>query len=211
MRTQFLPAWVVLVAVAASCAPEDKCSGELIYDSVENVCRACPKESTYKNDACKCKSGYAFEDFRCVKNDDGMVDPKDAGGNEDDAGMMTGGAASCADYCSFANSCVGKNTLATAALPDIVMGLHADDQAECTDSCQSSLGNDGSTDPVVACIDAGREAAACEGKTTQASLTSALMLVADCCRPRKSNALCKSICAPFKANPLTASMADFCD
>lgn len=203
----------MLCGIAGSCAPEDKCSGDRYFDEPSGLCFSCPMDATLKNGTCKCKDKYEFKNRRCVLKAGETEDPKDAGmmQEEDDAGMPPPAATSCSDYCSFANSCIGKSTLATAALPDIVTGLHADDAAQCTDSCQSELGNDGSSDPVVACIEAGREAADCEGKSTQQSLTSALMLVADCCRPHRDNALCMSICVPLKANPLTATTIDFCD
>jgi hypothetical protein len=204
---------MLFCALASSCAPEDKCSGELVYDPI-GVCRRCPMGAAFKDGTCKCKAGAEYVDFKCVAKGGPMMEPSDAGADargEEDAGAPPAAAVSCSDYCTFATSCIGENMLATAALPDIVTGLHADDKAECRENCQSDLGNDGSSDPVVACIEAGREAADCAGKSTQQSLASGLMLVGNCCRPHKDNMLCKSICATFKANPLTASMVDFCD
>jgi hypothetical protein len=220
MRIPPSAALVMLCAIAGSCAPEEKCSGERYFEVASGLCFSCPMDATLKNGTCKCKDKYEFKNRRCVLKDGETDEPMDAGKpNEKDAGMMseedTGmsmpAGPTCADYCGFAKACIGDNMLAKAALPTIITGLHADDVDACTDNCQSELGNDGSSDPAVACIEAGREAAMCAGVSTQDGLASGLMLVADCCRPRKSNALCKSICVPLKANPLTSSMVDFCD
>jgi hypothetical protein len=218
MRILSSAALVMLCAIAGSCAPEDKCAGDRYYEKATALCFACPMDATFKNDTCKCKdSKYEFKNRRCVLKDGETVEPKDAGMkdaemmSEDDTGVSMPAGPTCADYCGFVKACIGENMLAMAALPAIITGIHADDVAECTESCQDDLGNDGSSDPVVACIASGQEAAMCAGDDTEGGLTAGLMLVGDCCKPHKSNALCKSICAPLKANPLTASRVDFCD
>jgi hypothetical protein len=214
-------ALIVLWAVAGGCAPDQKCSGEQYYDSVTELCRVCPMEATFKNGTCKCKAQYQFVNMRCVLMADAMSGPPDTGANDSgtvDAGTVdtgmpeTGGpsGAGCVEYCDFATSCIGANPIAKAALPDIVSGIHADNEATCTSSCNSALDGEGAGDPFVACIEAGREEAACAGVSNQAAFAAAMTLVGDCCRPRQDNALCKSICVPLKANQLTSSMADFC-
>jgi hypothetical protein len=153
-----------------------------------------------------CKDQYTFVHNKCMLMDGAVIEVPDAG-PAIEAGMST---AKCSDYCDFAKVCIGDSALAKAALADIVSGLHADAPAACTSSCMSDLGGDGSSDPVVACVEAGRAAAACAGDSTQAGLGGAIGLLGDCCRPRMNNALCKSICKPFKANVLVSSMVDFC-
>jgi hypothetical protein len=209
MRIPSSGALLMLCAIAGSCAPEDKCSGELYFEEATGLCRTCPMDSTFRNGTCKCKAQYAFVKNRCVLKDGEVIEPPDAGMLQQDTGMPSG--VGCTDYCGFAKSCIGGNSLAQAALPTIITGLHADDEQACAESCQTDLGSSGAGDPVVACIEAGREAAACAGQSSQQALAAALMLVADCCGPRKDNALCRSICVPLKANPLTAGMVTFCD
>lgn len=208
MRVRLSASLIVLCAVAGGCAPETKCSGEQIYDSVAELCRVCPMTATFKNGTCKCKDSYEFVNMRCVLMDGAMIETPDSG--SDDSGTGSSASVACTEYCDFAKSCLGDNTLAQSALPDIVMGLHADSVAACTSNCKKVLGGEGSGDPTIACIEAGREAAACDGDTSQVGLAGAMMLVGDCCRPRQDNALCKSICEPLKANSITASMNDFC-
>jgi hypothetical protein len=217
MRITSSAAVVMLFAIASSCAPEDKCGGGQFYDRTSGVCFPCPMNATFKNGTCKCKdSDYEFKNRTCVRRPGVMDEPVDAGASSDsstpeDSSMSTPSGPVCGDYCGFANSCLGKNVLATSALPSVITGLHADDPKACKDNCERELGNDGSGDPAIACIEAGREAAMCANQSTQQGLIGALMLVGDCCRPRKGNALCKSICVPLKAEPLTSSMIDFCD
>jgi hypothetical protein len=219
MRIPSSAALVLLCAMTGSCAPEEKCSGDRYFELASDLCFSCPMDAVLKNGTCKCKdSKYEFKNRRCVLKDGETVEPKDAGTpmdgsmmSEEDTGTSMPAGPTCADYCGFAKACIGDNMLAKAALPTIITGIHADNVGACTDNCESELGNDGSSDPVVACIEAGRDAAKCAGDNTQTGLASGLMLVADCCRPRKDNALCKSICAPLKANTLTAGMVDFCD
>lgn len=198
--------WNVLLlasAIFGSCQPEEKCSGELYWDPVEYACRTCPKNATFKDGSCDCAEPYEFTKGVCVLRDGAVIE-------EPDAGMMAGGDASCATYCDFANVCIGENGLAMSALSDIVTGLHADNKAACTNACMSDLGGDGASDPVVACVEAGRDAAMCADMDSQEALGGAMMLVGDCCRTRPNNALCKSICKTLKANALVASMLDYC-
>jgi hypothetical protein len=202
---------IVLFAFASGCTPEERCSGKQYFDSAAYICRLCPMGTTFKNGTCKCKDQYEFVDNRCVLMDGAVIETPDAGTEDSGAADTAAPAAlSCMDYCDFAKSCIGDNGLAKAALSDVVSGLHADDAAACTSNCKSELGDGEASDPVVACIEAGREAAACAGDSSQTAIAAAFTLLADCCRPRQENALCKSICVPLKANPLTSGMVDFC-
>jgi hypothetical protein len=94
-----------------------------------------------------------------------------------DTGSAPPSGASCGDYCDFANACISANALASAALPDVVSGLHAADKSACTSSCADDLGADGSSDSVVACVQAGRADAACDHVSTQAGLAGAIGLI----------------------------------
>jgi hypothetical protein len=217
MRVRLNASFLVLWAITGGCAPEQKCSGKQYYDPVIVGCRLCPMDATFKNGTCECKGGSEFVKNRCVLLDGAVLETPDTGtadtGTADTGAADTGAAdtATCETYCDFAKVCLGENTLAAAALPDVITGLHADDTAACTSSCKSDLGREGAGDPVVACVEAGRDEAACAGDSSQAGLSGAFMLLADCCRPRRDNALCKSICKPLKANALVAGMVDFCD
>jgi hypothetical protein len=210
MRVRLIPLVSLLfVMVAGSCAPKQKCSGTQYYDPEVLTCRPCPKTATFKDGTCECKDPlFTFVNNKCMLMDGAVIEePADAGGDTE-GGMMS--TATCADYCDFAKVCVGDNALAKAALSDIVKGLHADDPAACTMSCEADLGGDGSGDPVIACIEAGRAAAMCAGNSTQAGLAGGISLIGDCCRPHMTNGLCKSICKTMKANTIIASMVDFC-
>jgi hypothetical protein len=169
--------------------------------------------ATFKDGTCECNDDkYEFKNRSCVLKDGETAEPADSGTMQDeDAGATMAGGAGCDNYCDFASSCIGANMLAQSALPTIITGLHADDVAACTSNCQSALGDDGSNDAVIACIEAGRDLVMCSGSGSQQSLTDAMGLISDCCTPRQSNALCKAICVPLKANPLTASSVQFCD
>lgn len=201
MRVRLSGSLLVLCAVAGGCEPEPRCSGALYYDPVLISCWPCPMDATFKNGTCQCKDSYEFVNHRCVLMDGAVIEMPDTG---------TPAASSCMDYCDFAKVCIGDNALAKSALSDIVSGLHADDTAACTSSCESDLGGDGSSDPVVACIEAGREAAACTTADSQMGLGNTFGLLGDCCRSRQDNALCKAICKPLKANALVSGMIDFC-
>jgi hypothetical protein len=217
MRVRLSASIVLLCSLAASCAPKEKCSGTLYYDPVNESCRECPKTATFKGGTCRCKSGYAFKNDRCeLKDSSGLETPDSSTSSMDDSGgpnlpdsSMPSGP-SCAEYCDFAKLCIGDNTLAAGALPDIVAGLHAKDTSACASACQSDLGGSGANNPVVTCIDSGRDAAMCAGDSSQTALAGAIGLVADCCRTNQADALCKSICKTLKANALIAGMVDFC-
>jgi hypothetical protein len=213
MRNSTGAALLMLCAIAGGCEPKDKCGAGRYYESATALCFDCPMDATFKNDRCECNDDkYEFKNRSCVLKDGETAEPPDSGMmQEEDAGASATAAVRCDDYCGFAMVCIGNNTLAQSALPAIITGLHADDEAACTASCESTLGNDGSNDPVIACIEAGRDTLMCSGGGSTDSLTDAMMLVSDCCTPRRSNALCKSICVPLKANPLTASSVMFCD
>jgi hypothetical protein len=211
MRVRFSMFLVVLFAVTDGCAPKEKCGGVHYYDPDTVSCRPCPKTATFKDGTCECKDPlYTFANNKCVLMDGAVPEEPEDSGPPPDSGMTTGSTPNCGSYCEFAKVCIGDNTLAQAALSDIVKGLHADDPAACKSSCESDLGGDGSGDPVIACIDAGQEAAACAGNSTQAGLAGGITLLGDCCRPHMTNGLCKSICKTMKANALISSMVDFC-
>jgi hypothetical protein len=129
-----------------------------------------------------------------------------AGG--DDAGP---GEANCSDYCDFAKRCIGDNAIAASLLSDVIAGLNASDSATCVSGCAVDTGGDGSENPVVSCIADGRQAAMCDGDSTQAGLAAAFGLLGECCGTRNGEPLCQSICTPLRANSLTSSMITFCD
>lgn len=213
MRYPIGAALMMVFVIASGCAPKDKCGSEQrFYEPVSELCFDCPKNSTLQNGTCVCNDDkYEFKNRNCVLKDGETVDAGTKPEDDSGTGSTSGSGASCSDYCDFAKSCIGNNTLAQSALPTIISGLHADDAAACTASCQSDLGNEGSGDPVIACIKAGSDGVMCEGGGSQQTLTDGLSLVGDCCTPNKSNALCKAICATLKANPLTANAVMFCD
>ncbi|HKU41411.1 MAG TPA: hypothetical protein VJR89_24810 [Polyangiales bacterium] len=208
--------WVYLsVALGCSitaCVPEEKCGGDLYYDGVS--CRKCPDDAKLKGDTCVCDESeyYEFKDNKCTLKK-GAMPPEETvdAGMSDGGGSGGGDGPTCGDYCEFAKGCIGDNGIAAAALSDIVKGLKADNVSSCTNACESDLGGDGSSDPVVACIEAGRAKAACEGDSTQAGLMGAFGLLGDCCKGKTSHKLCKSICAPLLANPLTKNSVTFCN
>jgi hypothetical protein len=204
MRIRF-SAFSLLCAVVSGCAPEPKCGGALYSDPASTNCRPCPKDSTFKNGTCVCKDPYEFVNNRCELMDGAVIETPDTG-------PASSVAATCGDYCDFVNVCIGTNAIAQAALKDIVTGLHADDTdtAACESSCKSDTGGDGSSDPVVACIEAGRMAAACAGDSTQTGLGGAIKLLGDCCRPNKIDMLCMSICKVLTSNALVKDQIDFC-
>lgn len=206
--TNSLIAFLLSVVSLLACAPEDKCGGQLYYDPATTNCRRCPMNAMFKDGSCVCtKDKYVFENNMCVLMDGAVPDkPMD-----EDSGKAGGGGPSCSDYCDFAKSCVGENSLAAAALKDIVMGLHADDTDACTSACKKDVGGDGSMDPVVACITKGVDDAMCVDNPTQAGITGAFTLIGQCCGPNKDNMLCKSICATLKANSLVSAQVTYCD
>jgi hypothetical protein len=179
-----------------------KCNGTLYYDPTTDNCRACPKDTTFKNGTCECKDQYEFANNRCALMDGAVVEVPDAG--------MSETALSCGDYCAFANSCVGMNDIAKLALSDIITGLHADDTSACASHCADVIGGDGSDDPIVQCIAAGAASTGCANDATRDGLTKTIGLVGTCCKPAADNALCKSICTTLKANATIASSIDFC-
>ena len=210
MRVRSMVPCLLLCVLATGCAPEKKCSGVLYYDPASYSCLPCPKNSTFKDGTCECKDQYEFVNNRCELKDGAVIEMPDAGMSAADS-SMAGASGSCADYCGFANECIGRNTIASTALKEVVSGLHADDTAACTSNCESVLGADASKDPVISCFGAGRATAMCAGNDTQDGLANAFALVGECCGTRKSNALCKSICSALKSNSIVASMVDFCD
>jgi hypothetical protein len=82
--------------------------------------------------------------------------------------------------------------------------------AGCVSSCKTDTGDDGSKDVVVACIDSGRDKAACAGDSTQAGVMGALGLIGECCGANPANTLCKSICKVLSANALLKGQLPFC-
>ena len=182
---------VLLAALSAACAPEDKCSGELYYDAETTNCLRCPMDAKFKGGTCECKENFEFKNKRCVLKE-GAEAPK-----------------GCENYCDFAKVCVGDNGLVASALETVILALHATEPAMCVDACKTDLGNDGSNDPVVKCIEDGRAAAMC-AESTVAGITGAFTLIGQCCGANMGNELCKSICVALKSNPMTAMNASYC-
>lgn len=209
MRIILLVALMVLCA-GASCAPEKKCSGELVYDEVTDACAPCPKDAPFKDGTCICPAGYDYVDYLCKLNADAMVmqmDMEDAGAMPDAGGAYQG--ATCQDYCSFMNTCIGMNSLA-GALGTVSADLHADDPAACTSSCQSELGSGETSNAAVACMSAEKANPMCGDPNPQTGLTTAFGVIGECCLTRPSDPLCKSICKPLKASPIFSTMVPFC-
>jgi hypothetical protein len=207
---------LIVLCAGAACAPEKKCSGELVYDDPMELCVPCPKGATFKDGSCNCPAGYDYVDFQCKLNADAMVGDdadamvmgtEDAGAKPDAGGGYEG--ASCQDYCSFMNTCIGMNSLASA-LGTVAADLHADDPAACKSSCQSDLGNGESSNAALACISAQKSNPMCGDANPQTGLMAAFGVIGECCGTRTSDPLCKSICKPLKASPIFSSMVPFC-
>jgi hypothetical protein len=207
MRIKLLVALLVLWA-GPSCTPEKKCSGELVYDELEELCVPCPKDVKFKDGTCMCAAGYDYVDFQCKLSADAMVmETQDAGTPDDAGGGYTG--PTCQDYCSFMNTCIGMNGLA-GALGTISADLHADDPAACTSSCQTELGSGESSNEALACISAEKSNPMCGDPNPQTGLMTAFGVIGQCCATRPTDPLCKSICQPLKASPILSSMVPFC-
>ena len=201
MRSLLILSAVTLALTA--CEPDEKCSGELYYDG--RNCRACPEDASFEDGRCVCDDSERYRFVarpsapgRCELRPGAEPEP------EVDAGMS-----SCASYCEFVTGCVGGNSLATGALPDVVAGLHASDADECESACEGDTAADGGEE-VLACFHAGRSEASCEDDDSQAGIQRAFELVDECCAG-KSEGLCASICDALTSNMLVASMIDFCD
>ena len=204
---------LVLFAAISGCQPTDRCSGTLYFDEPSDTCRTCPKGATFSGGTCQCMPQYEFKNNVCVLMDGAVVEPPDAGAS--DGGAATDAAApaanGCNDYCDFNKVCFGQNPLAQQVLPDIVSGIHADDTAACSSSCKDNLGNDGAGDPVIACIQDGRDSAGCANDTTQNGLLAWFSLISSCCGAHPKDAVCKSLCDSLKSNALASGMATFCN
>jgi hypothetical protein len=201
---------LALLFTFASCYPDKKCSGELVFDDETALCYDCPTGSTFRDGTCECMPGYEFVGLQCVLKDGAMPPMPDAG-EDTDGGETAYEGMGCKDYCAFVATCVGANTTAMSYLPDIISGLHADDAAACESKCKSDLGSNEATDPALKCIAEGAEGSMCTVADAQAGLTNTLTLIGQCCGPNASSPLCSSICAPFKANALTGSrVGAFC-
>lgn len=208
MPVQLLVIFAAVLALA-SCYPDKPCSGELVFDDATALCYACPKGAKFKNQTCECAEGYEYIATKCVLKDGEMPPMKDAGKDDSDAKAYAGHT--CAEYCGFQKACIGMNALAPVALSDIVAGLHADDAAACESACKADVGDKEAMDEAISCIVEAQPGAMCGAADPQAGLMGAFGAIGTCCGPRKDNALCKSICKPLKANPLTSSMVMFCD
>lgn len=207
-----LLALLIVVCASAACAPDKKCSGELVWDEVTGTCGACPKDSTFKNGTCVCKAGSDFVGTRCVKGDAGMVDAgevADAGSGSDAGEMTSGGGATCEDYCSFANTCIGMNGLA-GALGTLSADLHANDTAACKTSCQKDLGSKEAGNEALGCFKTSGASAMCNDPNPQNGLKAAFGVIEECCKTRGSDPLCKSICSTLTGNAVIGGMIDFC-
>lgn len=211
MQIKLLVLLIVLCASAA-CTFDKKCSGELVFDDATASCVACPMNATYKNETCICKDGADFVNLRCVAGDAGAVDAGKSvdAGPPSDAGMMpAGGGATCEDYCSFANECIGMNALA-GALGTLSADLHANDTAVCKTSCEGDLGSKEANNAALDCFKAMGESAKCDDPNPQEGLKAAFGVIKECCGTRGSDPLCKSICTTLTGNPVVGSMIDFC-
>jgi|GEM_PF-4985763 len=209
MRIKLLVTLLVLCA-GGSCSPDKKCSGELVYDEVNQLCLPCPKGATFKDGTCSCAAGYDYVDFQCKLNADAMVmemDMEDAGAVPDAGGGYEG--ATCTDYCSFMNTCIGMNSLASA-LGTVAADLHADDPAACASSCQTELGSGESSNEALACMSAEKANPMCADPNPQTGLMTAFGVIGQCCGTRPNDPLCKSICKPLKASPIFSTMVPFC-
>ena len=209
MPVQLLVVLATLFTLAG-CYPDKKCAGNLVFNDESGLC-FCPEGSEFKDGTCQCKmKGYEIVGEACILMDGAMPPLADAGDDTDSGGGTAYEGMACKDYCSFMTTCLGTNSLATGVLPDVVMGLHADDAAACESSCKSDLGSNEATDPAVKCINEGAAASMCMDPNPQTGLGNTLGLVGQCCAPNASSPLCQSICATLKANPLTGSMVPFC-
>jgi hypothetical protein len=206
MPVQLLVVLAMLFALAG-CYPDKKCSGDgLVFDD-ENALCVCPTGSMFKDGACRCMmAGAELIDGKCVVEDSGVPPMADAG--QSDAAAYEG--ASCTDYCSFMTMCLGTNGLATSVLPDVVMGLHANDAAACTTSCKDDLGSNEASDPALGCMVAAAPSSMCMDPNPQMGLANTLGVVGQCCATNASSPLCMSICETLKASPVTGSMVPFC-
>ena len=211
MPIKLLASLASLLALT-SCYPDKPCSGQLVFDDATALCYACPQGSTYKNQTCECKEGYAYISHACMLMDGAMPSIPDAGDksqSDAEADASAYEVNGCKNYCSFATTCLGGNSLASV-LSDVVMGLHADNATACQSSCKSDLGSNEASDPAIACIEAGQEAAMCNDPNPQTGLMKTFGLIGQCCGPNAGSELCKSICKALKASPITASMVPFC-
>jgi hypothetical protein len=193
--------WMLCTGLALACEPEDKCSGELYYNGTS--CQACPADAMFEDEHCVCidSERYEFEAGACVLKADASLP------SEPDAGPS---AAACGDYCEFMQTCIGANPLAQAGLGDVVEALHADDPVACASSCQELTDSEADENVVLACIEQGREDAACAGDETQAGLTAAFTLIGTCCTDRTDDPLCREICEALTANAFVGDSAEFC-
>jgi len=209
MPVQLLVVLAMLFTLAG-CYPDKPCSGNLVFDDTMALC-LCPTGSMFKDGTCQCTmAGYEIVGEKCVLQD-GAIPPMADAGDDTDSGEGTAyEGMGCKDYCSFATTCVGGNALAPVALSDVVMGLHADNAAECESSCKSDLGSAEATDPAVACIAAGKDTVMCNDPNPATGLENSFGLIGQCCGPNLSSELCKSICATLKASPVAGSMVPFC-
>lgn len=205
MPVQLLVVLAMLFTLAG-CYPDKKCSGDFVFDDKTALCYDCPADAKFKNGTCECKEGYEYIGLECVLKDGAMPPMEDAG--QSDAAAYEG--ASCSDYCSFMTMCLGTNSLATGVLPDVVMGLHANDAAACTSSCKEDLGSGEATDPALGCIVEAAPNSMCMDPNAQMGLANTLGVVGQCCATNASSPLCQSICATLKASPVTGSMVPFC-
>jgi hypothetical protein len=212
MLVRLLVLFVVMQAFAA-CVPSNKCSGELYFYEDAYECLKCPEKSNFKDGTCVCQDGYEFSNRQCMLKDGAVPVIPDAGSQpdadsaSDDTG---GGGAGCEDYCSFNSECWGSNSIAMSVLPDIVMGLHADDPAACKTSCEKALGSMESTSEALGCFVEGRADSGCKNADETVGLGKTIDLTGQCCRSHTGDPLCKAICTTLKANALASQRIDYC-
>jgi hypothetical protein len=207
---------MLICAALSACVPEDKCGGNLYYDSVNKTCRLCPKDANLKNDTCECKDSenYEFVGYVCKLKDGATPPGTGAAGASGGGGGSSGGSAAvvgqCPDYCKLVSACVGENSLAQAVFKDVISSLHADDTSACKASCEGTLDGDGSSDPVVQCLAGATYKCPGDAMKAQDEFASGLTAIGGCCGTNASNALCKEICKTLKANSTLSSRVEFC-
>ena len=212
MQIKLLMLWIVF-CVCAACAPEKKCSGDLVYREENKTCLPCPMGAKFEDGTCICAAGSEYVNYTCKKTgakvDAGGSDMEDAGPTKD-AGATTGsGGATCEDHCAFMNTCIGMNALA-GALGSLSADLHANDTGECKTSCQSDLGSKEAGNAALACIKTAGASAMCKDPNPQNGLKAAFGVIEECCGTRGTDPLCRSVCNTLTSNPVVGSMITFC-
>jgi hypothetical protein len=77
--------------------------------------------------------------------------------------------------------------------------------------CLAACAADGGEGELATCVAEGREAAACEGESSQAGLRAAITLLSDCAHAHPDDPLRSVICEGLVQSELVKSQIDFCD